>query len=314
MSTILLSQQIDSFKIEFNLCGTHRGSIEIFVSGGVPPYTFIWTGPNDFYATTQNIYDLYAGIYILTGFDSEQTPFVDPNNGLYIINDKGIPPPPIDISWYGEYNVSCHGGCDGWIRAGDYLKYHFASSYRWTCINDGCFESRDEMDLINLCAGVYFLELWDTAGCYYKESIELTEPPPPIYYDTIKVYDTTFVYDTIFIEVFDTIFMNDTVTETIYKVVYNYIDSVINTEILDTINYVSVPSTSESTLLITNHNTELCATEAWEWANIYDLKGDLLKTTLKADRVSIADLETGIYLFIGQTKTGFNLRFKFFKY
>jgi hypothetical protein len=45
--------------------GFSDGSISIIVSGGTAPYSFIWTGPNGYYATTQDIKNLTAGHYHL---------------------------------------------------------------------------------------------------------------------------------------------------------------------------------------------------------------------------------------------------------
>jgi hypothetical protein len=42
------------------------GSIDISVSGGTPNYTFDWTGPNGFTATTENISGLEDGSYSVT--------------------------------------------------------------------------------------------------------------------------------------------------------------------------------------------------------------------------------------------------------
>jgi surface protein len=43
--------------------GTDDGSIEIIVTGGVPPYNFSWTGPNSYTSVTQNIFSLVSGTY-----------------------------------------------------------------------------------------------------------------------------------------------------------------------------------------------------------------------------------------------------------
>src|SRR5690606_38511966 len=43
-----------------------NGSIIIEVSGGILPYNFFWTGPNDYTDTEQNPQDLEAGDYFLT--------------------------------------------------------------------------------------------------------------------------------------------------------------------------------------------------------------------------------------------------------
>ncbi|MEH6537443.1 MAG: hypothetical protein V7719_13680, partial [Psychroserpens sp.] len=53
------------------LCfGENTGSINATVNGGIPPYTYNWSGPDLFSATTEDISDLYAGAYTLVVTDS----------------------------------------------------------------------------------------------------------------------------------------------------------------------------------------------------------------------------------------------------
>ncbi|MEZ4893531.1 MAG: hypothetical protein R2778_11015 [Saprospiraceae bacterium] len=41
---------------------TENGHIVLNVSGGVPPLTYSWVGPNGYTATTKDIYDLASGM------------------------------------------------------------------------------------------------------------------------------------------------------------------------------------------------------------------------------------------------------------
>lgn len=49
--------------------GLFTGSIDLSVSGGVAPYTFSWTGPSGFTATTEDITGLEYGNYTVTVTD-----------------------------------------------------------------------------------------------------------------------------------------------------------------------------------------------------------------------------------------------------
>ena len=46
------------------------GSINIFPSGGITPYTFNWSGPNGYSSVSQNISNLFSGTYFLEITDS----------------------------------------------------------------------------------------------------------------------------------------------------------------------------------------------------------------------------------------------------
>ena len=72
-------------------CGNTNGAAWCSVSGGQPPYTYAWTGPNGYTATTDSIFDLVGGTYsiklegrdkyvemIANGFHSQ---FVGQHNG-----------------------------------------------------------------------------------------------------------------------------------------------------------------------------------------------------------------------------------------
>src|SRR4030095_16507508 len=47
-------------------CGVRNGSINLTVTGGAIPYTYAWTGPGGFTATTEDINGLAAGVYDVT--------------------------------------------------------------------------------------------------------------------------------------------------------------------------------------------------------------------------------------------------------
>jgi hypothetical protein len=52
--------------------GANNGEIRLNVTGGTAPFTMRWAGPNGFSSTTQNLVNLAAGNYTVTGTDSRQ--------------------------------------------------------------------------------------------------------------------------------------------------------------------------------------------------------------------------------------------------
>ncbi|MBR9845703.1 MAG: hypothetical protein GYB35_06125, partial [Algicola sp.] len=75
VQVITVGVPYDPINIVFNqnnvLChGESTGSINVNVTGGVPPYTYDWVGPNAFSANTEDLNNLAAGQYTLTVTDS----------------------------------------------------------------------------------------------------------------------------------------------------------------------------------------------------------------------------------------------------
>jgi hypothetical protein len=66
------------------------GAIDLTVSGGVPPYTFAWTGPNGFTAITEDISGLFPGDYYVTVTDAD---FCVVNGGPYTVSQIWHPGP-----------------------------------------------------------------------------------------------------------------------------------------------------------------------------------------------------------------------------
>ncbi|GAA4003930.1 hypothetical protein GCM10022408_14500 [Hymenobacter fastidiosus] len=75
-----------SFTIEVVLCNTtlavtgtnpscyggRTGAVHLTVNGGTAPFTYSWTGPNGFKATSEDLTDLVAGTYVVTVLDANQ--------------------------------------------------------------------------------------------------------------------------------------------------------------------------------------------------------------------------------------------------
>ena len=52
------------------LPGTNDGSISLSVNGGTLPYSFLWSGPQNFNSSSQNLQNLSSGIYNLNLIDA----------------------------------------------------------------------------------------------------------------------------------------------------------------------------------------------------------------------------------------------------
>ncbi|MBK9290168.1 MAG: choice-of-anchor J domain-containing protein [Bacteroidetes bacterium] len=85
MSVTATSQNLSCFE-------SNDGSISLEVIGGVPPYNFLWFGPDGFTSTDQNLTGLAAGTYTYTVFDANN---VQVSNSVTLTQPAAIPAPTV---------------------------------------------------------------------------------------------------------------------------------------------------------------------------------------------------------------------------
>lgn len=159
----------NGFSITCN--GANDGSIDLNVSGGYPAYTYAWTGPNGFAASTEDISGLAPGLYTVVIGDT--TPVCTITQS-YTITE----PQPLTytgtISSFNGYSISCNGGNNGTITivpAGGSGTY----TYQWAGPNGFTATTQN---LSGLYAGTYTLTVTDSNGCINSSGVyTLTEPP-----------------------------------------------------------------------------------------------------------------------------------------
>jgi gliding motility-associated-like protein len=147
-----------------NLCfGDSNGSININVSGGRGPYTYVWTGPEGFTSSNKDLNALFSGEYQVLVTDallctSSFNVSIDQPSEILITPDLKM--------------VTCNDGNNGSISLnvdGGIPPY----SYQWLGPNDFRSTSRDIRDLI---AGDYELLITDQIGCEIIREFEITQP------------------------------------------------------------------------------------------------------------------------------------------
>lgn len=155
--------------------GTPTGGINMTVTNGLAPFLYNWTGPNGFGATTEDLTNIYAGMYYVTVTDSAGCVSTD----SVLINQ---PVSPLWVSLIST-DICCNGSTDGIVDAtitGDSPPYIFS----WTGPNG--FSANSE-DISGLAAGVYNVVVSDAIGCVISDSIEIFEPTPIVF--NFNVYD-----------------------------------------------------------------------------------------------------------------------------
>ncbi|MEM7036949.1 MAG: SprB repeat-containing protein, partial [Bacteroidota bacterium] len=150
--------------------GAGDGAIDANVSGSGAPFTYAWTGPNGFTATTEDLSGLAPGTYTLVTTDA---------NGCTATGNATVfEPAALASSLQAPINgcghhVSCAGGADASIDLtvnGGTVPY----TYLWTGPGGLTFTSED---LSNIGAGTYDVTVTDANGCQITLSQVITAPP-----------------------------------------------------------------------------------------------------------------------------------------
>ena len=139
----------------------NNGAADITISGGVFPYTFIWSKEGDaaFSQTDEDLNNATAGNYSLLITDAVGT--------TDTINVSISEPAELVIDVTGS-NVSCFGGANGAATvtvSGGTGEY----SYLW---NNGSTTA----SITGLVAGDYLVSITDINGCVSKDSISIIQP------------------------------------------------------------------------------------------------------------------------------------------
>ncbi|HSU27204.1 MAG TPA: T9SS type B sorting domain-containing protein, partial [Chitinophagaceae bacterium] len=138
------------------LCfGGSNGSIDLSVTGGTAPYTYLWSNT----ATTQDLTGLIAGTYSVTVTDAV---------GCTTSVTVTITQPALLVASETHSNVICHGGSTGSIDltpSGGVGPY----TYLWS-------NAATTQDLTGLIAGTYSVTVTDANGCTATVSVTITEP------------------------------------------------------------------------------------------------------------------------------------------
>ena len=155
--------QLDSIKItqthqNINCFGAGNGSINITVTGGNGPYTYLWSNG----ATTEDLTNLNPGTYSVTVTDKNLC--TKSLNGIVITQPSEL------ILSATFINPKCNGSTNGSINltvTGGTPAY----SYNWD-------NAPDVEDPTGLGAGNYTVTVTDALGCTKSLSVTLSEPPP----------------------------------------------------------------------------------------------------------------------------------------
>lgn len=146
-------------------CGVNDGEISIVSTGGTLPHTYQWNVPGQ---TSSVISNLDAGVYIVTIID-------DNGNGCsndYTFNLSNVTVPQVTLV---TTDIDCNGNCNGEIESatvGGTPSY----AYQWYSDDGNIIIGENNSDLLNLCVGIYTIEVTDANGCTAYLTEEIFEP------------------------------------------------------------------------------------------------------------------------------------------
>ena len=132
------------------------GNIDISVNGGLSPYNFIWNNG----ATTEDLNNLSAALYILT--------ITDANNCQLIDSIDITAPTLLSVNITITDSINCNGSNDGKALA-TATGGTGTINYLWS-------NGQNTATATGLTAGTYTLTATDANGCTATQSINITEP------------------------------------------------------------------------------------------------------------------------------------------
>jgi gliding motility-associated-like protein len=135
-----------------------NGAIDLTVIPGQNPYSFVWSGPNSFSATTEDVANLCAGDYIVVVTDNDGCAFTDTFN---ITSPSAIV---IDVT---ANNAATCTGSNGSVSI-DVTGGTGSYSYSWTGPDN--FTS-DSQNVNGIAQGSYTVIVTDSAGCSATQTV-----------------------------------------------------------------------------------------------------------------------------------------------
>ncbi|GGG52357.1 PKD domain-containing protein [Bizionia arctica] len=141
--------------------GDATGAVDINVVGGRPIYSYVWTGPNGFTSSMEDVDNLVAGTYTVTITDSSGC--LDTLDFIITQNDEIS----IDVT---TTEIECYGDNDASITINNISGGIPPYTIAWSNFGTG-------MQQTNLSAGIYTITITDAINCSKSFPIEIEEAP-----------------------------------------------------------------------------------------------------------------------------------------
>ena len=156
----ILPVQVSATQTSVSCAGGNNGTIDLSVSNGTAPYTYLWNNT----ATSEDLTNLTSGTYSVDVTDANGC-----SAQLSIIITE--PSNPISLSTT-QFNVPCFGQSTGSID----LSINGGTApfaYIWS-------NGQTTQDVAGLSAGIYSVSVSDTNGCSATTSVTISQPNAPL--------------------------------------------------------------------------------------------------------------------------------------
>jgi len=135
-------------------------SINLSPTGGTLPYSYAWSPSG----SGEDPTNLCAGNYSVNITDG---------NSCSITNTFVVTQPSTLTLSFNKKDVLCNSNCTGGVRA---LVSGGASPYSYTWTPSGTFSGSNLDTIVNVCAGVYTVNVLDANGCLITGTVNIGEP------------------------------------------------------------------------------------------------------------------------------------------
>ena len=155
--------QVDATQVNIACNATATGSISLLVSGGITPYSYVWSGPTAI-GNTATPTNLLAGTYNVT---------VTAQGGCTATSSFVLTQPTVLAASATPTAASCFGGADGNVNltvSGGTAPF----TYSWTRSGGGFTASSE--DIYSLTAGTYSVTVTDARNCTAIASAVVGQP------------------------------------------------------------------------------------------------------------------------------------------
>ncbi|HBF87447.1 MAG TPA: hypothetical protein DDX39_02305 [Bacteroidales bacterium] len=136
--------------------GVNEGEIDAMISGGTPPYTFLWSSGE----TTEDINSLYAGVYV---------DYVTDSMGCMFVDSVEITQPDDIVLSYNIVNSHCT------FSDGEITVSATGGNPDYTYLWDSNADDQVAAHAINLSSGTYQLTVTDNLGCEKEGSASISD-------------------------------------------------------------------------------------------------------------------------------------------